>query len=112
MMAVAIAAIPDAVASAASPPSRSAIFCSNASVRPRLARGELPADRGHVRWSPALLLRSRGPQEVSPRCPEAVAVPIGAHVSIRGRIYDAVPRAQALGCECLQIFVGSPRQWR
>jgi deoxyribonuclease-4 len=41
-----------------------------------------------------------------------VAVPIGAHVSIRGRIYDAVTRAQALGCECLQIFVGSPRQWR
>ena len=39
-------------------------------------------------------------------------MPIGAHVSIRGRIYDAVPRAQALGCECLQIFVGSPRQWR
>jgi deoxyribonuclease-4 len=41
-----------------------------------------------------------------------VAVPIGAHVSISGRIYEAVPRAQALGCECLQIFFGSPRQWR
>jgi len=41
-----------------------------------------------------------------------VAVPIGAHVSISGRLYDAVPRAQALGCECLQIFFGSPRQWR
>lgn len=59
-----------------------------------------------------VLLRLRGPQEVSPRGPEAVAVPIGAHVSIRGRIYDAVSRAQALGCECLQIFFGSPRQWR
>jgi deoxyribonuclease IV len=41
-----------------------------------------------------------------------VAVPIGAHVSISGRIYEAVPRAEALGCECLQIFFGSPRQWR
>lgn len=41
-----------------------------------------------------------------------MAVPIGAHVSISGRICDAVPRAQALGSECLQIFFGSPRQWR
>ena len=39
-------------------------------------------------------------------------MPIGAHVSISGHIYDAIPRAQAIGCECLQIFVGSPRQWR
>ena len=37
---------------------------------------------------------------------------IGAHVSIAGRIYEAIPRAEALGCECLQIFYGSPRQWR
>jgi deoxyribonuclease-4 len=41
-----------------------------------------------------------------------VAVPIGAHVSISGRIFEAVPRAQAIGGECLQIFFGSPRQWR
>jgi deoxyribonuclease-4 len=39
-------------------------------------------------------------------------MPIGAHVSIAGRVYDAIPRAVAIGCECLQIFVGSPRQWR
>ncbi|MDQ7843728.1 MAG: deoxyribonuclease IV [Armatimonadota bacterium] len=37
---------------------------------------------------------------------------LGAHVSIRGRIHLAVDRARAIGCECLQIFVGSPRQWR
>lgn len=36
----------------------------------------------------------------------------GAHVSIRGRIYEAADRAAQLGCECLQIFVGSPRTWR
>ncbi len=39
-------------------------------------------------------------------------MPIGAHVSIIGHLYEAIPRAQAIGCECLQIFVGSPRQWR
>jgi deoxyribonuclease-4 len=39
-------------------------------------------------------------------------MPIGAHVSIAGKIYEAIPRAEALGCECLQIFFGSPRQWR
>jgi deoxyribonuclease-4 len=39
-------------------------------------------------------------------------MPIGAHVSIAGHLYEAIPRAVALGCECLQIFVGSPRMWR
>jgi len=39
-------------------------------------------------------------------------VPIGAHVSISGKLSDAIPRAEAIGCECLQIFFGSPRQWR
>lgn len=37
---------------------------------------------------------------------------VGAHVSIAGRVYEAIPRAVAIGCECLQIFVGSPRMWR
>ncbi len=37
---------------------------------------------------------------------------LGAHVSISGSLDLAVDRAQALGCECLQIFYGSPRQWR
>jgi len=36
----------------------------------------------------------------------------GAHVSIRHPIHMAIDRAVAIGCECLQIFVGSPRQWR
>jgi deoxyribonuclease IV len=39
-------------------------------------------------------------------------MPIGAHVSIAGRLYEAIPRAVAIGCECLQIFIGSPRMWR
>jgi deoxyribonuclease-4 len=37
---------------------------------------------------------------------------LGAHVSISGQIDRAIDRALALGCECLQIFWGSPRQWR
>src|SRR3989304_1407148 len=38
-------------------------------------------------------------------------VKFGAHVSISG-IHLAIDRAVAIGCECLQIFVGNPRQWR
>ncbi len=37
---------------------------------------------------------------------------MGAHVSISGSLDLAVDRALAIGCECLQIFYGSPRQWR
>lgn len=36
----------------------------------------------------------------------------GAHVSIRGALHLAIDRAVAIGCECVQIFVGNPRQWR
>ncbi len=36
----------------------------------------------------------------------------GAHVSIRQSIHLAIDRAVSIGAECLQIFVGSPRQWR
>jgi len=39
-------------------------------------------------------------------------VKFGAHVSIRQAIHLAVDRAVAVGCECLQIFVGNPRRWR
>jgi deoxyribonuclease IV len=56
-------------------------------------------------------LRPR-PQEIPGDRRERLPVSIGAHVSIAGRIYEAIPRAEALGCECLQIFYGSPRQWR
>jgi len=37
---------------------------------------------------------------------------LGAHVSISGALDLAIDRAVAIGCECLQIFYGSPRQWR
>ncbi len=37
---------------------------------------------------------------------------MGAHVSISGSLDLAIDRAMAIGCECLQIFYGSPRQWR
>ncbi len=37
---------------------------------------------------------------------------LGAHTSISGSLDLAVDRAVAIGCDCLQIFYGSPRQWR
>lgn len=37
---------------------------------------------------------------------------LGAHVSISGKIYEAVDRAAALGCTAMQIFSRNPRQWR
>src|SRR2546425_7903832 len=46
------------------------------------------------------------------RGPDSILMKFGAHVSIRGALHLAVDRAVAIGCECLQIFVGSPRQWR
>jgi deoxyribonuclease-4 len=37
---------------------------------------------------------------------------IGLHVSIAGRIDEAVDRAAALGCETIQIFSRNPRGWK
>lgn len=37
---------------------------------------------------------------------------IGAHVSASGGIEKAVERAKAIGCNCLQLFSGSPRVWK
>ncbi|MBI4434852.1 deoxyribonuclease IV [Candidatus Uhrbacteria bacterium] len=36
-------------------------------------------------------------------------MPIGAHVSIAGGIWNAPERAAALGCECFQLFTRSPQ---
>jgi deoxyribonuclease-4 len=36
---------------------------------------------------------------------------IGAHVSAAGGIDKAIERAQAIGCNCVQVFSGSPRVW-
>ncbi|MDP3013256.1 MAG: deoxyribonuclease IV [Candidatus Subteraquimicrobiales bacterium] len=36
----------------------------------------------------------------------------GCHVSIAGKIYLAVDRAEARGCETMQIFSGNPRGWQ
>ncbi|MCF7907931.1 MAG: deoxyribonuclease IV [Candidatus Omnitrophica bacterium] len=37
---------------------------------------------------------------------------LGVHVSIAGKIYKSVDRAAELGCNTMQIFSRSPRQWR
>jgi deoxyribonuclease-4 len=37
---------------------------------------------------------------------------VGAHVSVSGGYVAALDYAEAVGCECMQIFAKSPRQWR
>lgn len=36
---------------------------------------------------------------------------IGAHVSAAGGLHTAFARAASIGCDCLQLFSGSPRVW-
>jgi deoxyribonuclease-4 len=42
----------------------------------------------------------------------AALLKLGCQVSIAGKIYEAVDRAVALGCNTMQIFARNPRQWR
>ena len=37
---------------------------------------------------------------------------VGAHISVAGGYLKALDYAQTVGCECIQIFAKSPRQWR
>lgn len=37
---------------------------------------------------------------------------IGAHVSVAGGLVGAMEYALGVGCECMQFFAKSPRQWR
>jgi deoxyribonuclease IV len=37
---------------------------------------------------------------------------LGVHVSIEGRIYEAIERAHNLGCNTMQIFSRNPQRWR
>ena len=39
-------------------------------------------------------------------------MPIGAHVSTAGGLSTSVGRAQALGAECMQVFLCSPHRWQ
>src|SRR5215468_6890041 len=36
----------------------------------------------------------------------------GAHVSSAGGIWLAIDRAEAIGCDAVQVFTQSPRMWR
>lgn len=37
---------------------------------------------------------------------------LGVHVSIAGRLYDCIGRAEKLGCRTMQIFSRNPRGWK
>jgi deoxyribonuclease-4 len=39
-------------------------------------------------------------------------MPIGAHVSTAGGLSTSIGRAQALGAECIQIFLSTPQRWQ
>lgn len=41
----------------------------------------------------------------------SIAPRIGVHISIAGGLPNAITRAEALGCDCLQIFARNPRGW-
>jgi deoxyribonuclease IV len=36
---------------------------------------------------------------------------LGAHMPIAGGVSEALPRGRSVGCECIQIFTKSARQW-
>lgn len=39
-------------------------------------------------------------------------MPLGAHMSISGGVDKAIDRGQEVGCETIQIFTRTPRQWK
>lgn len=39
-------------------------------------------------------------------------MPIGAHVSTAGGLSTGIGRAQALGAECIQVFLSTPHRWQ
>src|SRR4051794_32061020 len=39
-------------------------------------------------------------------------MPIGAHVSTAGGLSTSIGRAQALGAECIQLFLSTPHRWQ
>jgi deoxyribonuclease-4 len=39
-------------------------------------------------------------------------MPLGAHVSTAGGLSTAIGRAQALGAECIQLFLSTPHRWQ
>ncbi len=43
--------------------------------------------------------------------PPRPLAPVGAHVSVAGGLAKALPRAEQVGAEALQVFVANPRGW-
>jgi deoxyribonuclease-4 len=39
-------------------------------------------------------------------------MPLGAHMSVSGGVDKAIDRGQKVGCETIQIFTRTPRQWK
>src|ERR1035438_5312763 len=63
--------------------------------------------RSMAREQDILILARPGPK----RPPRLSSRRIGIHTSTAGGIHNAAERAYRLGCNTLQIFSSSPRQW-
>jgi deoxyribonuclease-4 len=63
-----------------------------------------PTEKDPLKW-PAEVVKAARSAGLTPRR-------IGIHTSIAGGVENAAERAYRLGCNALQIFSTSPRQWR
>ncbi len=55
---------------------------------------------------------ARGQNTTRPPNYPSETMDFGAHVSSAGGIDTAIDRAEAIGCDCAQVFTQSPRMWR
>ena len=78
----------------------------------RHAQGEGGADADHQDRERPQSGRSRQAEPRFLRCQSDSMPFLGAHLSIAGGIPKAVERAEAAGCEALQIFTKSVGQWK
>ncbi|HVG35686.1 MAG TPA: deoxyribonuclease IV [Pyrinomonadaceae bacterium] len=71
-----------------------------------------PSARRRVRASASALPSSRSASQSSPDLSISQRAPrIGLHLPIAGGLHNALLKAQALGCDTVQIFSRNPRGW-
>jgi deoxyribonuclease-4 len=63
-----------------------------------------PTEKDPLKWPAEIVKAAKSPGPTPRR--------IGIHTSIAGGVENAAERAHRLGCNTLQIFSTSPRQWR
>src|ERR1700685_2126697 len=77
----------------------------------------VPATRGQASLSGTFRIRSRRRRRRNALLDRIMASNnqarplIGAHVSIAGGVSQSLARGRQIGCDCIQIFTKSSRQW-